>query len=246
MNLYKEYLILRKNINKPINDSSIFSLNKEEYYLINKNFIKDLGDIIHFPEIKTIINKGNQFYRDFLIDKKDCLNKMEIDLQDETKKSLMYLENNPNLVKLKNFQAYKLENSLFKTKYKYYPNSIIINNKIKELLSNFVKLTSSIIEPIECYFDNNKVFINFKPYIAVGNIEESNQLNFSHFIEPIYSSDFQIIMEKIKSEGYKLIQKDLLFGKLEFKSYYGHNFEAKIVNISQQNQINKSNISKKL
>ena len=246
VNLYKEYLILRKNINKPINDSSIFSLNKEEYYLINKNFIKDLGDIIHFPEIKTIINKGNQFYRDFLIDKKDCLNKMEIDLQDETKKSLMYLENNPNLVKLKNFQAYKLENSLFKTKYKYYPNSIIINNKIKELLSNFVKLTSSIIEPIECYFDNNKVFINFKPYIAVGNIEESNQLNFSHFIEPIYSSDFQIIMEKIKSEGYKLIQKDLLFGKLEFKSYYGHNFEAKIVNISQQNQINKSNISKKL
>ena len=245
-NLNKEIIILKKKSATPINNSSTSYYKTEEYYLINQNFIKNLEDIIHFTEIKTIINNDNQFYRYFEFDKKKCLNKMKSYLSDDIKKDLMNFENNPNLVKLKNIQTYKLEYSLFKTKYKYYPNSIIINNKIKELLSDFVKLSSSIIEPIECYFDNNKIFINFKPYIAVGNIEESNQIIFSHFIEPIYPSDFQIIVEKIKSEGYKLIQKGLGFGKLQFKSYYGLDIQAEIVNISQKNQINKSNISEKL
>jgi len=245
-NLYKENKILKNKIATPINNSSISSITKEEYYLINKNFIKNLEDIIHFTEIETIINNDNQFLKYFEFDKKYCLNKMKIDLQDETKNALMNLENNLNLKELKNVQIYKLEKSYFKNKYIYYQNSIIINNKIKELLSNFVKLNSGIIESVECYFDNNKIFLNFKSYIAVGNIEKSNQLIFSHFIQPVHSTDFTIIMEKIKSEGYKLVQKGLVFEKIEFKGYYGFNIEAEIVNVSQQNQINKSSISEKL
>ena len=252
--LYKEYLNMNHRISLSITQPTTTFQIDEKYYIINRNFINILEEILHFKEIKVILDKHKQFYLNFDSNKDYCLNNIKNILSNETKDKLVELEQDSNFEKLNNYDLYKLENGIFNQTILYYKNFIIINEQIMKILKSYTSSISLITESVDCIFDNKNFFIKLREIIINGYIKENSQLIIDYLIKPKFSYHLEKIYEKIKKEGIRFIQKYLLYGKIELKCSYGLNnyyyIEAELFNISQKGQINdidsKSSISEKL
>ena len=251
--LYKEYSNMYHKINLPITASTTFQTD-ETYYIINRNFVNILEEILHFKEIKAILDDNKQFYLNFDINKEYCLNNIKNLLGNETKDKLANLEKDSDFEKLNNYELYKLEKDIFNQKILYYKNFIIINEQIKKIFNNYNSSISLIDERVDCIFEDKNFFIKLKEIILTGYIKEKSQLIIDYLIKPKYSHYLEKIYDKIKKEGIRFIQKYLINGKIDLKYTYGFNnyyyIEADIFNISQKGQINdinsKSIISERL
>ena len=253
--LYIEFINMKMKIGSSGNDSSILTQLEEDYYAIDKTYINEFLQIIHFNEIKTILNNNKKNFLYFESKKKECLDEFKNLLNPDIKSKLMQLENSSNYEKLSNYESYKLKkSSLEGSNIVYYDNFYIINTKIKKILTELNKnIFSSLFEQIECSFDNKHIFIKFKVYISVCHSEQNENLIVDYLITPKNQNHIIYLFETIKKEGYIFIQKYSNSGQFDYKYKYSCNYlyvQGKIYNVSQRKSINnsipKSKINEKL
>jgi len=247
--LYNEFINMKMKISSSGNDSSILTQIEEDYYAIDKTYINEVLQIIYFNEIKTILNNNKKIYYYFESKKKEYLEEFKNALKPDIKSKLMQLENSSNYEKLNNYESYKLKKSSLKgSNIVYYDNFYIINTKIKQILTGLIKnIFSLLFEPIECSFDNKRVFIKFKDYISVCHLEQNENLIVDYLITPKYQAHNIYLFETIKKDGYIFIQKfsnhEQFDYKYEYKQNYSRNYlyvQGKIYNVSQRKSINNS------
>ena len=258
--LYKEYLSLKDKMNLSDNDTSNYFQTDENYYIINKKFIDDFEKMIYFKEIKIILDKNTNLYLNFDIHKEDCLEKIKKELHTNIKNKLSEFVNNSNFIKF-NSDSYKVERSKLSNHNKfYYDNFIIINDHIKNILNTFFKSNSPIsnlIEPVDIFSRDNKLFIKYEKYISVGYIDQNEQIIIDILIVPNYKDHLKCFYEVLKEKGYLFLQTFLSKGIIEiqykkvpnYTSYY-YLIKADIYNVfhstSSNNIIQESEISEKL
>ena len=155
--LYKEYLSIQ--LNSSTNVSLFLDKIEDDYYVIDKNYMNDFASIIHFNEIKVILNKDRNIHLYFDTPQNECLNKLKNALSPDIKNKLMQINDNSNFDILNNYDKYKLKQTKLQEKNIYYfDNFIIINSKIKQILTKFNKYISNIIKSFFSIFRSRKNF----------------------------------------------------------------------------------------
>jgi len=235
--LYKEYLNIKSKMNIKDSDFSNFSQKKGNYYIINKIFINDFEEIVNYKEIKSILDKNNNLYLYFDNQKEECLKKIKNELKENISK-LVDIENDLIFKKFDS-KTYKVKCSYLSNKVGYYDNFVIINEQIMNILITLTKinlLNSRLIKPVDFFFRNNKFFLKFKAYIAVGHIDQNEQFIFENLITPTVEHHVEYFFEVFRKEGYLFLNKFL--SKRVIKHYYSTGFgyieiSAEIFNVPQ-------------
>ena len=242
--LYKEYLSMQLKINSSI----LEEMDDDDYYVIDKNYINDFASLIHFNEIKVILNKDRNIHLYFDTRQNECLNKLKKALSPDIKNKLMQINDISNFDILNNYEKYKLKQTKLQEKNIYFfDNFIIINSKIRQILTKFNKYISTIIKSVDCFFDNKKIFINFTDYITVWHLEQNEQLTIDYLILPKYHDHSQYIFSTIKTQGYLFIQKHLNsryfcytydYGTLNYIQVQGEIYQINAQNLNQNSAQN--------
>ena len=238
VDLYLEFLQINNKMNLSDNDSSTFMQTDENYFIIDKQFINDFEEIVHFKEIKNILDKDKNLHPHYGNQKKDCLEKIKNELNPNIKDKLVESENYSNFNKLKSY-SYKVKCSRLPNKIKYYDNFVIINNQIKNILITWTKinlLNSNFIEPVDFIFRNNKFFLKFELYIAIGHMEQNEQFIFENLVTPKVEYQVHYFFEVFKEKGYLFLNKFLSKGIIKHQYYTGYTYIdilADIFNVPQ-------------
>ena len=208
-NLYKEYLNLKLEVSSAVGVSR-----KQKYYLINNKYTNDIKTLLHFNDIIEYMKKNNRIFNEFNTEKDAYLKEIKNFLSNQ---GINYAKQIKNI----NCENYKLEKYYYdynkNTQLYYYKNTTIINEPIKKLLNNFIRNDNqTLIIPIECSYDNKKIFIKFKELITIGYLDDKDELIFENLIYSENNNFLDIIYQKIKQQGYQFIQKYLLLNKFEF------------------------------
>ena len=253
INLYNEYLNLYKKINESISYHSNYN-ELDDYFLVDKKYINEIESILHFQEIKNIINKNKEKFNN---NNKDILKELRNNLLEDTLNDLGQFNKEKIETKLNDIPLYKLKQSFINNDIilYYYRNCQILNQQIYNFLKKYIdKNINSKIIPIKCVFDKGEaiVFINSE-IINVGHIIENRELIIDYLIK--YYNDktsntyyLNKIFNVIKLEGYKFIEHYLSYGFILF-NINKIQIEAKIYKLSEENKININNyynISEKL
>ena len=186
-NLIELYLAF-DNLNFYIKELDKTILSKENYYLINKEWINYLNSCYGYDQINNIINgninnmniiKKYRYSNEIVFDSNDIID-IKNQIPEETK------------ICINNKDKKKYDINLFKSFEKnikadnnvvfYYDNCILINDKIKNILSNINGINDKFDIDVNCFIDSSQIFILYKKknklkenYImSIGKAEENN------------------------------------------------------------------------
>ena len=231
VNKYLSYLIIIYNeyskIKEEFNGIYIRQLNRpeEEYYLINRNYMNELENILHFKEF---INENNIYEiknLDLDINKNnnDIINKIKGKIKEKMIKYLLTLDDNKLIIndkyEISRIELIDNENN----KLCYNNNCQIINKKIYFLLNQIDNNIPIKTKLIKCVLNNKKIFIFNDKIINVGNLNEDNIFIIEYIIYSDSSEDILQIFEVFKKRGYY--------------AFIGRNISDKRIKINDNNQL---------
>ena len=242
--LYSEYQKFKNEINEKFIIQSKGP--EEEYYLINRKYMNELENILHFQEtIKE--NKIDEIKTldldlDFNNINNDIINKIRGNLKEKVINNLIKLDddkliiNNGNKYELTTIVISDFENY----KFKYYNNCQIINKKIYLLLNHINKDLSKITKSIKCILNNKKIITFDKDKIInIGHLNEDNTFIIERIIYSEKSEDISKIFEIFKKKDYANIERSISDKKI--KIYYNNNLlEAKIHSLLEEKEANQN------
>ena len=255
VNKYLSYLIIIHNeyskIKKEINEITISQSNKpdEANYIINREYMKELENMLHFKEFINEVNIDEIKNLDLdinNINNNDLINKVREKLNEKMVNYLLTLDENKLINNQNKYEISKIE---FKdnenNKIYYYNNCQIINKKIYLLLSQIYTYFSWKIKLIKCVLNNNKIIIfSNDKIINSGHLNEDNTFIVEHIIYSNSSNDISQIFKIIKTRGYSFIQTYLSNKRINFNNN-NHFIEAKIYSLLGEKETRKE-ISSKL
>ena len=241
--IQNEYLKIEKELNKTLIIPSNRQENEEEYYLINRNYMKELENILHFKEIINEINidEINKLDLDINNINNEIINEIKGGLKEKLINYLITLDekkliiNDENKYEISPIESFDNENS----KLFYYNNCQIINKKIYLLLSQIDQNLSNKIMQIRCVLNNQKIIIfNNDKIINTGYLNEDNTFIIEHIIYSESKEDISKIFEIFKIKGYEFIQEYLSIKKIE-TNVNNNILEAKIYSLLGGNDTRK-------
>ena len=256
VNKYLSYLIIihkeYSKIKKDINETVIIHSNRpeEEYYLINREYLNELENILHFKEfIKKInINDIQKLNLDINNINNDIMNKIKDRLNKEMVNYLITLDENQLLINTENkyyISKIELQDNEYNNKLHYYKNCQIINKKLYLLLSQIDKNILLKTKQIRCVLNNKKIIIfNKNNIINTGYLNEDNTFIIEYIIYSRSSREISIIFEVFKKEGYAFIQAYLPNKRINI-NVNNVLLEAKIYSLLEEKET-KRNLSSKL
>ena len=235
LNLYNEYSIIRTKINDK-NLKNYFDEDKTVYYLINRNFMENVEEVLLFQEIKKIIEEHKeleQSVKNINKDNEQIIEKLKDFLKEKIKDLNEF--NKKNITEKINYYIYKEYMINNKDKVSYYYNYQIINKEIFNIINNINNNVVKEDDLEKCYLRDNKIFVLCNIY--TGNIGSSNNNNI-FVVEKIFYSEnkkyIQEIYKYILDKGYKdlskFIKDDLIELKIR-KSNSINKYNAQIFNI---------------
>jgi len=241
--LYKEYQKFKNEINEKFIQSN---RPEEEYYLINRKYMNELENILHFQEtikenkideIKTLdldlnnINNTNN----------EIINKIRGNLKEKVINNLIKLDddkliiNNGNKYELSTIAISDSEKYIFK----YYNNCQIINKKIYLLLNHIDKDISKISKSIKCILNNKKIItFDKEKIINIGHLNEENTFMIEHIIYSESSEKISKIFEVFKKRDYSLNEKSISDKRIKI-NYNDNLLEAKIHSLLEEKESNR-------
>ena len=246
--IYNEYSKIKKEISENNRQSN---RPEEEYYLINRNYMNELENILHFKEF---INDNNiDAIKNLDLDinniNNDIINTIKGKLKEKIVTYLLTLDDNKLIINNRIiYEISEIEmkdndnNNLY-----YYNNCQIINRKLYCLLNKIDKNLSTKTKNIKCILNNNKIIIfSNDKIINVGNLNEDNTFQIEHIIYSKSSEDISKIFEAFKKRGYNAyIGKNISNETIKIM-LYNNSFEAKIVSFLGEKKTNKKDLSPKL
>ena len=217
VNKYLSYLIIihkeYSKIKKDINETVIIQSNRpeEEYYLINREYMNELENILHFKEFIKKINIDEIKKLDLDINNinNDIINKLKDRLNKKMVNYLITLDENKLIINTENkYFISKIElQDNENNKLHYYKNCQIINKKLYLLLNQIDKNILTKTKQIRCVLNNKKIIIfNKNNIINTGYLNEDNSLIIEHIIYSRSSGEISKIFEVFKIRGYAFIQ----------------------------------------
>jgi len=249
---YLSYLIIIHNeylkIKKEINQNIIIQSNRpeEEYYLINRAYMNELENILHFKEFIDEINIDE--IQNLELD----INNINIDVINKIKEKLKIKEylltldeskliNNENKFYISKEELFNNENK----KLYYYNNCQIINKKIYLLLNQINDNFPIITKKIRCVLNNNKIIIySNDKIINTGYLNNENTFIIEYIIYSESNYGISKIFEMFKMRGYLFIQQYLSIKRINVKVNY-LSIDAKIYSLLEENDT-RQNLSSKL
>ena len=252
INKYLSYLIIIYNeyskIKKEINEKTIIQSNgaEEEYYLINRKYMNELENILHFKEFSNEINIDEIQNLDLDINNinNDVINQIHGKLK--MKAYLLTLDdnkliNNGNNHYISKIELYDNENN----KLYYYNNCQIINKKIYLLLNQIDLNISSRTIFVRCVLKNSKIIIfTNNNIINIGYLSDDNIYIIEHIIYSDSSKDISKIFKILQKTGYTFIQKYFYLKRIKINNN-NDLLEAKIYSLLEEKET-KKNLSSKL
>ena len=239
--LNDEYSKLKKLINEQKNDK------ESECYLVKKNFIEAIEEILYYNEIENIILQKDQLLKKCQ-NEKEKLEKIKNGIKADSIKALKESDdstiayeldakelNGFNLIK--DFKGEKTKNAF------YYKECKIITKEIFDIIKDTVKKHIDKIKKVSCLFDKGEIIILIKDgndeVINVGNLEEGIDLKIKYIIQKESSSlKLSDIFSQVKTSGYDFIKKNINSGKITHL-----NKIAKIYSLSEQNINTNKNVN---
>jgi len=253
VNKYMSYLIIiyieYSKIQNEINEELIRQEKEEEYYLINRKYMKEIENILHFNEIINEINIDKIIKLDLDINNinNEIIKEVKGGLKENVINYLLTLDeknliiNNDNKYKISTIELFDNE----KNKLYYYNNCQIINKKLYLLLSQIDKNLSKKIKHTRCILNNKKIIIfNNDKIINTGYLNGDNTFIIEHVIYSESNKDISKIFEIFKNKGYAFIQEYLSNKKIK-TNINNSILEAKIYSYLGGNVI-RENLSSKL
>jgi len=244
--IYNEYSKIKKELNEKIIKHS--NIPEEEYYLINRKYMNEFENILHFKEFINEINVNEIQNLDLDINNinNDILNKVRGNLKEEAISYLITLEDNKLINNDNNYDIYKdeiLDNE--NNKIYYYNDCQIITQKIYILLRQIENNISTKTKIIKCILNNSKVIIYFNDNIInSGYLNDDNTFIIEHIIYSGSSYDISKLFEIFKDRGFTFIQQYLSIKRISIYDNY-LSIEAKIYSLLEENDT-KKNLSPKL
>ena len=252
-NKYLSYLIIIYNeyskIKNEINEKIFIQSNRpekedKEYYLINKNYMNELENILHFKEFINEIKIDEIKNIDFDINNinNDIINKIKGNLKEKMLNFFLTLDESKLIINNENkYDIPIIElNDNKKNKLYYYNNCQIINQKLYLLLNQIDKNLSTKTKQIKCILNNNKIIIfSNDKIINIGNLNEDNILIIEHLIYSESNEDISQIFEIFKSKGYAFVEKNLINKKIQINDN-NKLLEAKIYSLLEEKEANKN------
>ena len=221
-----------------------FNYSENDCYLINKNFMESLEDILCFKEIDDIINKNKQ-----ITTEKQKLDKIFKEINPEDYKKLIELDKIKIMYFLKtreilDFDLRKSYLDKINKKKLYYDNCKLISKDIFDLIKDMTNIYIDKIREVKSIFDKGEIIILIKDgkneVINVGNLENRNDLKIKSVIEKGALTPSEIF-SKVKISGYDYIKNKNYIQSQKQNLKENEIFEFQ--NVDSNNHINKSNIN---
>ena len=184
---------------------------ENDCYLINKNLMEGLEDILCFKEIDDIININKD-----LITEKQKLDKILKEINSDTKKRLTELDENKIKYELaiKELKKYDLDKAYMNNNEKkfYYENCKLISKGIVDIIKDMIKIYIDKVKSLKCIFDKGEIIVLIKDdkdeVINIGNLEKGNDLKIKSVIEKwVLTYSPSEIFSQAKMSGYDYIKK---------------------------------------
>jgi len=240
--LYSEYQKFKNEINEKFNSQS--NKPEEEYYLINRKYMNELENILHFQETikENEIGEIKTLDLDFKNNNNtnnDLINKIRGNLKEKVINNLIKLDDDKLIIN--NGNKYDLFQIAIKdTNFKYYNNCQIINKKIYLLLNHIDKDISKITKSIKCILNNKKIItFDKEKIINIGHLNEDNTFIIEHIIYYESSEKISKIFEVFKKKDYALIEKSISDKRIKI-TYNNILFEAKIHSLLEEKEANQN------
>ena len=215
---------------------------ENECYLIKKNFLESIEDILYFKEIDDVITKKEQLLRSCK-GETEKITKLKKEIDQKTKQSLKDLDEQTIGYELesKEFAGFDLSKSFIDEANKdafYYEDCKIISKEIFEIIKDMIKNYIDKIKNVKCIFDKGEIIILIKDdtdeVINVGNLDGENNLIIKYVIQK--ESKLSEIFAQVKTSGYEYIKKNI-----SSSSISQQNKEPKIISLSNKNNNTKVN-----
>ena len=246
--IYNEYSKIKNEINEKIFVQSNRSEKEDkEYYLINRNYMKALENILNFKEfIEEIkIDEIKNLDLDINNINNDIINKIKGNLKEKMVTYLLTLDENLIINKEKQYDISSIElNDNGKNKLYYYNNCQIINKKLYLLLNQIDKDLSkkTKTKSIRGVLNNNKIMIfsnDNNKIINVGYLNEDKILIIEYIIYSESNEDISQIFEIFKTKGNAFIEKNLSNKIIQINDN-NKLLEAKIYSLLEEKEANKN------
>ena len=241
--LYNEYSTYNLQIEKPNNKM------ENECYLVNKNLIVEIEDILCYNDINETLIKNKEVIKNYSMKKenKDILEKIKKEINTDTIKKINELEDKKfeELLKQKENILLGLSKSYIGEKSKnvfYFKDCKIINKKILELLKKIINNPIDKVKNQKCIYDKGNIIILIKEgqdeVINVGNFEKSNNNFLIKYVIQKTKNNTKLseIFGMFKNFGIDYISNKISSGKINYSFQ-----ETQIYPISNQNNISKIN-----
>ena len=215
--IHNEYSRIKKEINETVIKQSNIQQKEEEYYLVNRKYMEELENILHFKEIinEVNINKIENLDLDINNVNNEIINEIKGELKGEIINYLITL--NEKLVINNEYEISTIEvldnekNGLH-----YFNKCQIVNKKLYLLLIQIDKNLSTKIKHIRCILNNKKIIILYNDKIInTGYLNEDNAFIIEHIIYSVSSDNILQIFEIFKTKGYIFMQTYLLTKKIK-------------------------------
>ena len=212
---------------------------KKEYYLINKNYLKEISDKLELENIFTLIQQ-NQYKSDA-----ELLNIAKTNLNDKIKKDLSGLNKKDMQQILKSKEKFGL-NHYFVNNDKnshllYYKQCDIISEKLLEVLKKIDPDINTKCQKVECVFDKGIIIIFINKYIInVANFD--NEIFIRHIIlsSGQYNSfNLSQIFNQFSQKGYEDFMKSFVNSNnlINFKINQNYIVQANIINLTDDGKL---------
>ena len=228
--LYIEYDKIKKQI-------------EEKSYLINKNIIEEIQDILCFKEVNEVLIKNNELIKDYS-GKKEQIEKIRKEIKSDTIiKTLKELNDDKikELIKKKledknNKELKKIQKDQSSFDIFYYDNCFLVNKDIIELYKDITKINEfdMIKKEVKSINNSGDIIIFIKDgsdeVINIANLDKGNDLKikyiikvskFSNIFNNINSSGFSYINEKVSTDNIFEIQNGKII-KSKSKSLFSN------------------------
>ena len=216
---------------------------EEKSYLINKNIIEEIQDILCFKEVNEVLIKNNELIKDYS-GKKEQIEKIRKEIKSDTIiKTLKELNDDKikELIKKKledknNKELKKIQKDQSSFDIFYYDNCFLVNKDIIELYKDITKINEfdMIKKEVKSINNSGDIIIFIKDgsdeVINIANLDKGNDLKikyiikvskFSNIFNNINPSGFSYINEKVSTDNIFEIQNGKII-KSKSKSLFSN------------------------
>ena len=212
---------------------------KKEYYLVNKNYLKEISDKLNLENI-FILMQQNQYKSDA-----DLLSFVKTNLNDKVKGDLNNLNKEDMQKILKSKEKFGLNhyfvNNNKNTHLLYYKHCDIISERLFELLKNIDPDINNKCQKVECVFDKGIIIIFINKYIInVANFDNeiiAKQIIISSGQNNSYN--LSLIFNTFSQKGYNDFMKSFVNSNnlINFKFNQSYIVQANIINITDDGRL---------